>query len=707
MIEYGIRDLFLHAAGFLDVFLGVFVLSKNIKSARNLAFFILALSVAAWSFAVDYFLLTQNIELAYFFIFMVAMSIMFIAISLYHVVLSFIYEDLRVYFKKLILFYCINSLVLIGCFIPNFYIKNIIFHSWGKENVLGIGYYLIYAAFAAFVVYSFYILISSYIKDHVKNKIQLQYLIYSTIFAFAFGSWFNWVLVLFGNYRYIWVGPLSSFILVAVTAFSILKQNLLDIRVIIGRSAAYGIVAVLLVASFFALNALKMPVLISMVTNSALALIWAWAANKLRELIQTPIDKWISWYKPDDLLNSIVKELGLVTEREGALKIIAAQLQNTIKIKKVNILLGKKPALPAGRDNSPIPCEYTLLEKGAGYLKPLRSDHPLIANLKEAVNYNKLTPEIRESIKEFGFLKDGLYLPLFSTEGLEGVIILSQKVSEDPYDKKDLTFFDTLIIQTKAFLDRIRPYEELERDFQASKKKLYDTERILARSEKIASMANLIQEYNHEVKTPLSIIRGETGILAKETRDMDYLKWFRDLVFEQVDRADDIVESTLRLSEGRARKEVDLNLNEVIEKALKNYPLSGIKIIKELNPLPFIRGDLEDLQMVFINIFKNAAEAMTEIETAGRRILKIITYSRIEDNEPVVYAEISDTGAGIPQENMEKIFEPFFSTHVTKGRGLGLSIVFRIIREHLGKIEVKSNVGAGSTFKIQLRANKQ
>jgi signal transduction histidine kinase len=170
-------------------------------------------------------------------------------------------------------------------------------------------------------------------------------------------------------------------------------------------------------------------------------------------------------------------------------------------------------------------------------------------------------------------------------------------------------------------------------------------------------------------------------------------------LLQQIARAADIVETTLRLTQPKERKEVELNLNEVIEDALKLYQPIGVKLTKELGPLPPIKGDFEDLRLVFVNLIKNAREAISD---AG--VIRIKTYPSIDNEQPFVCAEVSDNGTGIPKENLERIFEPFFSTHVTKGRGLGLSIVFRIIREHLGKIEVSSEVGAGSTFKVQLPA---
>jgi len=363
-------------------------------------------------------------------------------------------------------------------------------------------------------------------------------------------------------------------------------------------------------------------------------------------------EKWITgWYDPGKLLNRIAQRLVPVMEREAVFKTVAEELKSAIKIKNVDIKMGKQDT-----------------------------------------SYQDVTQ-----------IKNGVVIPLSSSDGVEGLIILDQKVSEDPYNEKDLTLLRTIMLQILAVFDRIRPYENIKKEFEANQKQLYDTEKLLARSEKIASMAGLIQEYNHQIKTPLGIVRGRIETLFDKTRDIEYMQKMQKIILEQIDRVNYIVESTLRLSQPREHQEVELDLNEMVNSALDLFPPGGVHLVKELNPVPKIKGDKEDLQTLFINLIKNAIEAMPK---GGE--LKIVTYSAEEEGKPVVSAEVSDTGVGIPQENMEKIFEPFFSTNVTKGRGLGLSIVFRITREHLGKINVKSQVGKGLPARLAAkRAGRQ
>ena len=139
-----------------------------------------------------------------------------------------------------------------------------------------------------------------------------------------------------------------------------------------------------------------------------------------------------------------------------------------------------------------------------------------------------------------------------------------------------------------------------------------------------------------------------------------------------------------------------MNINDVIEQALYILPLSGVSLNKQLADTPPIAIHGDDFQIMITNLMQNAKEAMPKGGT-----LTIKTTS----NEEHVIITITDTGCGIPEELREKVFEPFFSTHVTKGRGLGLPIVFRIVREHLGTLELISEVNKGTTFIIKLPIN--
>ncbi|MBU1616354.1 MAG: hypothetical protein KKF06_01060, partial [Candidatus Margulisbacteria bacterium] len=478
--------------------------------------------------------------------------------------------------------------------------------------------------------------------------------------GFFLGSFFpiitNLILPALGYSQFAAVGPLFTIITIAFIAYAITKSRLMDISVVISRAAAevlgtLSYVAVYLLFVWYYRSSVSDEIgWLFLGFNVVFGIITAQTYHQVRLFIQTTSDKLILHGKYDyyKALEDISIEVTKTLSMNNVLSLLLKTFSETMEVSNPKIYTGED----FGR------------------------------------------PELQEflSIHEITCVDDSLVIPCRLENRLIAIILLGKKLSEEAYTEEDMRLLSALAGQAAVAIDHTRTFEEIKNDFEANKQKLFDTERLLARSERIASLANLIREYNHEIKTPLSIIRGEAALLTKKPRDQEYLVWFQKLIFEQVDRADDIVESTLRLSAPKERKLLGISLNEVIDRAVKLFPVSGVHLDKQYGDLPEIKGDTEDLQLVFINLMKNAVEAMP----AGGN-LTIKTYLK-NGEKPLVCAEVTDTGAGIAQENIDKIFEPFFSTHVTKGRGLGLSLVFRIIREHLGKIEVKSEVGKGTTM---------
>jgi signal transduction histidine kinase len=150
-----------------------------------------------------------------------------------------------------------------------------------------------------------------------------------------------------------------------------------------------------------------------------------------------------------------------------------------------------------------------------------------------------------------------------------------------------------------------------------------------------------------------------------------------------------------------------LNLNQLIDKTLllssNLLKIDGVKVEKRLDPnLPDLVGSEDRLQQVFMNFISNAAEVM---ETNGGGVLRIVTKHSLQQGK--LFVSFKDTGTGIASENLSKVFEPFFTTKKKgKGVGLGLSVAYGIIQEHGGSIDLKSEVGKGTTFRIEFPLNR-
>jgi signal transduction histidine kinase len=160
----------------------------------------------------------------------------------------------------------------------------------------------------------------------------------------------------------------------------------------------------------------------------------------------------------------------------------------------------------------------------------------------------------------------------------------------------------------------------------------------------------------------------------------------------------------LNFSRTGAAELADIDVNRVVEETLSlvAHPLktSQIHIVKQLgDSLPPVRGSANKLQQVFLNLFLNARDAMP----AGG-MLEIRTTA----HNGSVEVEVADTGAGIPREHIHRIFDPFFTTKSNgRGTGLGLSVSYGIIKEHAGKIDVRSTPGKGTSFHVEFPALKK
>jgi len=223
----------------------------------------------------------------------------------------------------------------------------------------------------------------------------------------------------------------------------------------------------------------------------------------------------------------------------------------------------------------------------------------------------------------------------------------------------------------------------------------------LVQTEKLTSLGLLAAGVAHEVNTPLAVISNYVQMLAKQLAADDPRHKTVERIVKQTFRASEIVNNLLNFSRtgGSAPAEVDLNavLDDTL--SLVQHPLKTARVTVVRNymkKLPLVLGSSSRLQQVFLNLFLNARDAMPaggmlEVRTAAQN--------------GSVEIEVTDTGAGIPAENLHRIFDPFFTTKASgRGTGLGLSVSYGIIQEHAGKIDVRSTPGKGTSFRLEFPA---
>lgn len=248
--------------------------------------------------------------------------------------------------------------------------------------------------------------------------------------------------------------------------------------------------------------------------------------------------------------------------------------------------------------------------------------------------------------------------------------------------------------------------DELQERVDERTRELKEAQDQLINSQKMAAVGELGAGVAHEINNPLAGVLGSAQLaLLRADKDHPLRPQLEDIEREAL-RIRDIVESLLKLSSEReAAAAGSVDLNQVLESAISLYARSiisqRIQVKKELDPrLPKVRGRSADLQQVFMQLIANARDAMAEGGT-----LTIRTESVDGKLAKVV---VADSGQGISTQNLEKVFEPFFTTRSGKGqKGMGLAIVHRIVEEHQGRVGVDSTLGKGTELRVTFPAMRE
>jgi PAS domain S-box-containing protein len=224
----------------------------------------------------------------------------------------------------------------------------------------------------------------------------------------------------------------------------------------------------------------------------------------------------------------------------------------------------------------------------------------------------------------------------------------------------------------------------------------------LTQSEKLSALGLLAAGVAHEVNTPLTGISSYTQMLEHQIAHPE-TKEILQKIEQQTFRASKIINTLLDLSREQPVAVENIDVNELLRETLvllqPHFKDSPVEVVQEFDPSnPAISGNEGKLQQVFTNLFLNARDAMN----GGGRLLV-----RTETEDGQVVINIVDTGIGMDEKTLKRIYEPFFSKKSFKGTGLGLAITYTIIQEHKGSIDVFSEEGKGTHFQIKLPMKRE
>lgn len=299
--------------------------------------------------------------------------------------------------------------------------------------------------------------------------------------------------------------------------------------------------------------------------------------------------------------------------------------------------------------------------------------------------------------RRLSFILENLHaqviVPSFSGRRLLGFLVLGERLNHRSYTEAEVSALVRLARECAIALQTVTSSGEL----STVTSKLHSAEERLVRQERMVAAGRLAMGLAHEIKNPLSAIKTFAEFLPERHEDPKFRQEFAAIVGKEVDRISRIVQSLSDFAKPVLLKletvDVQKLLRELLTMLSNDCLKRNVTIEQQLEPTPILLpADPGQLKQVFLNLCVNALDAMPQGGT-------LTVGCQLEGQEVVI--RITDTGTGIAPAHLPVLFDPFFSTKDT-GMGLGLSVVKQILEQHLGTIQVESQMGQGSTFTIRL-----
>jgi len=305
-----------------------------------------------------------------------------------------------------------------------------------------------------------------------------------------------------------------------------------------------------------------------------------------------------------------------------------------------------------------------------------------------------LLPAARPVVEAEG-IRGFISIPIRARDRILGTLSIGRQ-TPDTFSEEEVALLESAADQIGMALDNARLYSEIRRQLE----ELRRTQAELIHAEKLAAVGELAAGVAHEINNPLTTILGEVqllllGHLGKEIKER------LQVVSDETLRAARIVQNLLlfagRYPPQRSLCAVADQIRRILD--LKGYHLrtDDIRVETQFEPVPTVWADENQLQQVFLNLVQNAHQAMKTAHGRGTLVI------RLRSLESGVRVEVLDDGPGISVEHLPRLFDPFFTTKPPgEGTGLGLSVSYRIVTEHGGRLWAENRPDAGAAFFVEL-----
>jgi signal transduction histidine kinase len=288
-------------------------------------------------------------------------------------------------------------------------------------------------------------------------------------------------------------------------------------------------------------------------------------------------------------------------------------------------------------------------------------------------------------------------VPLILRGKTIGALQVLNKKSGDLFTKIDVELLTSMSQQIAVAMENAKLYRRLEKRFELNARELKTAQDKLILSERLVAMSHLVQGVAHEIRNPVTTIGGFARRIKKILKKDPEVDKYLNVILEESERLESLVrqvhEYTSVLAATLAMDDIRATLHDVVNKFEPIAQQQGVTLVTKIDEsLPLTRMASAQIMTALSNIMENALEAMPN---GGELVLEA------KQRNSQLFLKILDTGHGIRQEYLNSVYDPFFSSK-THGAGLGLAVVYQIVKNHDGEITIQSQEGKGTSVTIQL-----
>ncbi|MBU0604902.1 MAG: GAF domain-containing protein [Candidatus Omnitrophica bacterium] len=671
-----------------SILLGVFVLSRNVKTPTNRSFAYFAFSVGFWSYFYFLWLISTTANTALLWCRVLMAGAIFIPPTFFHFCINLI-DKRRKHIRAIVYSYFASVIFLILDFTP-LYVKNVkprmIFPYWPSAGVTYVFYLIM---FIGLTFYAHVLLFREYRVASGFKRNQILYVFLGTAIGFIGGAtnyplWYDVNILPIGN--------ILVSVYVASIAYAIIRHHLMDIEVVVKKTVVFASLFVIVYGIFVSITLLTQEMLAGgrLLGLAISSLVIIFTVRPMEILLVRVTDKYLfqKRYNYKYLIKEFMDELKtMVLNMNGIAQSTVDFFMSSIRPTSAAIFIHNKFT---NRYDLVASSEF----KNKGY--KVETNSQLIKILSQTGKIIRTDSDELVSAQEQDRLKvmgTELIIPLLAQKELIGLLCLGKKKSDEDYTEDDIGTLSDLSGALSISLKNAQLFDER------------------ADAEKRALVGTIATGINHEVGNPLNIITikletfrilAREGMMDHKSKD-EIMAEVSDITKVCLDNVQRISEITKQVSEFAKpdRKIVfdKVNIGEAIDETMAvlkhGMILPAGKIEKKFMCDPvYAVADKGQLKQILFNLIKNASHAIT-----GEKGKIVVSVDKNDNGEIAI--KVIDNGCGMPKEVRDKLFTPFFTTKDPgKGTGLGLALVKIMVDRNDGRIKVESQEGQGTTFTL-------